>query len=531
MRRKHLIIVVSIIVIFFLIGSSIAVKNSFKKKIMEIFRLNEDLKSEDYYLAEFEFKMVGCAYYLDRGQYIKALSRINKIHKQFKFREGLIKVPEFSDKKDKLEFYLNLQNPKTGAFMDDSYPLCTYFGPTFNVLSFVEQLSQEVGEPLRLKYPFDFLDEINTPEKLTAFLDDLSTVGWIGSKFRTPYVIAAELNYILRDLEPTGLYTFSPEWKKALLKWFYNNQDSKTGYWGSKLRSNGQLLNSGDLVSTEKIIKLFIDSKGNNLHPEFPLKYKDEIFSTTLQKLSQSMPEDLDELHDWTLSINRGTRILTRYLWRSASPENKDSARKLMENALRIKFENFYIEHEGGFSLYTGAEHADLDGTGEMLGFMDEIGALSIEKQKLIWGPTNNIVDLGIYEVSELNESNFNLIKKTQDINSIRLYQTDPETGNYISNVVGINYPKETIVPDIIEMLPKVIQWINTTSQNMGNWVTKESILHEDLLDIKIQSVPVSKGDIPLELVNKLLKKNRELIIIGFDLLQVPRYKMIFRVK
>ena len=158
MRRKHLIIVVSIIVIFFLIGSSIAVKNSFKKKIMEIFRLNEDLKSEDYYLAEFEFKMVGCAYYLDRGQYIKALSRINKIHKQFKFREGLIKVPEFSDKKDKLEFYLNLQNPKTGAFMDDSYPLCTYFGPTFNVLSFVEQLSQEVGEPLRLRLRRTVLD-------------------------------------------------------------------------------------------------------------------------------------------------------------------------------------------------------------------------------------------------------------------------------------------------------------------------------------------------------------------------------------
>jgi len=40
-----------------------------------------------------------------------------------------------------------------------------------------------------------------------------------------------------------------------------------TGYWGPKLRSSGELLNSGDLVSTEKIIKLFVDYEGNNQFP------------------------------------------------------------------------------------------------------------------------------------------------------------------------------------------------------------------------------------------------------------------------
>jgi len=87
----------------------------------------------------------------------------------------------------------------------------------------------------------------------------LSTAGRIGSNFRAPYVEAAELAesiYYPGDLARTGLYTFSPTWKKVLLQWFYDNQDSKTGYWIPKLRSSGERLNSGDLVSTEKIIKL-----------------------------------------------------------------------------------------------------------------------------------------------------------------------------------------------------------------------------------------------------------------------------------
>ncbi|MHB8918819.1 MAG: hypothetical protein ACYC4H_12410, partial [Desulfocucumaceae bacterium] len=141
MRRKYLISVIIVILAVFLIGSGIAVKNIVKTQIQESFKLNEELKSEGYYMAEFEFKMLGIAYYLDKGQYITALSRLNQIHKQLKSREGLIKEPKFADKKEELEFYLSLQNPKTGAFMDDSYPLFTYIGPTLNVLYLIEDLS------------------------------------------------------------------------------------------------------------------------------------------------------------------------------------------------------------------------------------------------------------------------------------------------------------------------------------------------------------------------------------------------------
>jgi len=134
-------------------------------------------------MADFEFKMMGMAYWLDHGHYYTALSRLGKLHKQLKTREGLIKVPEFTNKQDELAFYLNLQNPRTGAFMDDSFPYCTYNEPTENILAHLDSLVKETGQPLRLKYPLKYLDEINTPEKVEVFLDDVSNVGWIGSKY------------------------------------------------------------------------------------------------------------------------------------------------------------------------------------------------------------------------------------------------------------------------------------------------------------------------------------------------------------
>ena len=47
------------------------------------------------------------------------------------------------------------------------------------------------------------------------------------------------------------------------------------------------------------------------------------------------------------------------------------------------------------------------------------------------------------------------------------------------------------------------------------------------LSDANIESVLISKK-IPLEKANEILLANRELIVIGFDVLQVPRYKIVF---
>ena len=109
-------------------------------------------------------------------------------------KEGLIEIPRFADKEEELEFFLNLQNSKTGAFMDDSYPYCTYHAPTENVLSHIAALAKDTGRPPALKYPLKYLNEINTPEKLRKYLDDVSTVGWVVAKFpQTSFLFAREL--------------------------------------------------------------------------------------------------------------------------------------------------------------------------------------------------------------------------------------------------------------------------------------------------------------------------------------------------
>lgn len=502
------------------------------EKISEMVSLNGELKSEGYYVSEMEFKFLGIAYYLDRGNMTIASSKLDQLYQQLKSREGLIKIPKFSNKNEELEFYLNLQNPRTGAFMDDSYPLFTYVGPTLNILEHLELLSKETGRPLQLKYPLRFLDEINTGDKLKAYLDDLASVGRIGSQLpKTPYIAATELiDY--KEIERNKLYTFSSEWKQALLQWYYDNQDVKTGFWGPKLRDNGELINSGELGTTYHVAKLFVDDQGKNYNNEFPLRYKDKMLATTLQKLSAPMPDSLAEVHDWSLTRYQGIKLITSFLWSDASIDDKQRTKRLMEDIIKNRFEQFYIQDKGGFSLYPGSKEPDLDGTGTALSLLEITGALSSNQQKRLWGPIDkNIMDLGVHEVSELNESNFDILfKNLPGINSIRLYRTDPGAEKYVSNVVSVIYPNDTPVLDVVDLLPRINQWVTTTPQSMGNWVSKGSII-QDLKVIKIKPVPVSTGNISHKQVNEVLQNNRELIVIGFDILQIPQYKIVYKLK
>ncbi len=528
MKRRTFVTAISFIVALSIIGSGLYIYRSIAS-ISEMFRLNGRLQAEGYYMGEFEFKMLGCAYYLDKGQYITALSKLNELHKQLKTREGLIKAPDFTDKKEEMEFYLSLQNPETGAFMDCSFPNFLYLEPTLNVVDHLELLAKETGQPLCLKYPLKFLDEINTPARLKALLDDLSSVGWIGSKLPKTNYMMASCYHNYDELERNNLYTFSPEWKQALIEWFYLNQDSKTGYWGPRLRSTGELLNEGDLSPTYKLVKLFMDEQGNNLHSEFPFRYKDEMLTTTLRKLSQPMPEDADlaEVHEWQLTRYHGIKLLTCYLWNDVSVENKNTVRSFIENIVS-KFEKFYLENEGAFTYYPGSKEATLDGTGDAVSLLNIIGALSKDRQRSLWGsPDQSITDLGSYEVSELQKSDLAILLNSPGLNSLRFYRTDPGSGDYTTGVIFLNYPQETRVLDVMDLLPKVQQWVSSTSQNMGNWTSKEAIIQE-LANVQIESVPVFKGESPLTLANEVLRNNRELTVIGFDVLQVPRYRLSF---
>lgn len=529
-----------ILVLLFAIGISGYLKvTSVKNHVKELFKLNKELQEQNYYMAEFEFKMLGIAYYLDKGNYSKAMVLIDKLDMHLKTKKGLIKMPDFKSKEQELAFYLDLQNPKTGAFMDAAYPLSSYHGPTENVLAHIEVLSKALGKPVRLKYPLNYLDEINTPEKLTHFLDDVSTVGWIAAKLpQTSFHNARDILSLARDninysedkvdiFSRNNLYNFSPKWKRTMLEWFYKHQDPKTGLWGPRSKK-GKLLKK-DLMNTASIMKAFVDRNGNNIHADFPLRYKKELFASALVTLSEPVPadDDMGEIHEWNLKTPKTIRLLTRYLWKDASQINKDRARVFIEKYIRIKCDKYYIPKEGAFSYYPGGKHATIDGAGAFFIFKD-IGALSAEKQKTLWGtPAENIVETNVTEVFELTQNNFQVAMNTQNVNSLRFYKVKPDEKDLGSNVFAIVYPKKTIVPDILDLTPKMKKWLYNTPLTMGNWTSKTS-LQNRLAQIKSDKINTYIADIPVEKVNSILHKNQQLVVIGFDVLQIPRVKFVF---
>lgn len=531
MKYKKAIIIIFLCLALF-VGAGFFLVINVKTQVKDLFRMNKELQEAGYYMGDFEFKMMGVLYWLDKGEYYRALAHLNKLHSQFKTKEGLIKLPEFKNKAEEIEFYLNLQNPKTGAFIDDIYPYATYNEVSENIINHLDALTRESRQPLKLKYPLKYLDEINTPEKLQVFLDDVAYVSWISMKFpQTSYVFARSiLSYANGEglIEKKGLYKFSDKWKQSLLMWFYDNQDPETGFWGPRSKENHKLLEK-DLTNTASIIKAFVDKDGNNVYETLPLRYGRQMFKTALEVMSEPTADttDLDEWHEWELKMGKGLYMLTRYTWQYALEEDKAEAKKIIENLVKTNFTECYIPKEGAFSYYPHGSHATLDGSG-FFSIFKEVGAMSGEKQKKLWGePDKIITNLGSQKVAALTQKDLDLIAMKDSINSLRVYKTTADYNNLANGVAAITYPSESSIPDIMELTVKMKNWINTTSQTMGNWTSKEEV-RQELEAVNFEEAPVYKKEATIVNMNSILQKNSQVVVIGFDVLQIPRYKIVF---
>ena len=91
-------------------------------------------------MADFEFRMLGFSYLFDKGEYSKSLNMLSEYHSKLKNRGGLLKIPGFNNKQEEIDFFLNLQNPKTGAFIDESVPYCVYWEISQNIINHMEAL-------------------------------------------------------------------------------------------------------------------------------------------------------------------------------------------------------------------------------------------------------------------------------------------------------------------------------------------------------------------------------------------------------
>ncbi len=107
----------------------------------------------------------------------------------------------------------------------------------------------------------------------------------------------------------------------------------------------------------------------------------------------------------------------------------------MMKRFVRIKFQKFYVEKEGAFSYYPKSEHATLDGSG-FIGDLKDFGYCSAENQIKLWGDTESICkDKGIYKVTGLSDTDFNL--DINNINSVRIYTVAPKSSEYTDHVLG----------------------------------------------------------------------------------------------
>jgi len=503
--------------------------------VPRLFKLNKACQEEGYYMAEFEFKMLGFAYLLDRGEFARSASGIRQLIGKLEAREGLVKVPKFTSRSQELEFYLNLQNPRTGAFMDDASPYCTWDGPTQNVLLHIEGLAQATGQPVRLKHRLKYLDEINTPAKLKAQLDDMSHVGWVAARFpATSFVFARELlGYAGADsvLERNNLYAFSPEWKRAMLAWFHEFQDPETGLWGPRSRRTGKLM-SLDVDNTASIMKAFVDREGNDRHPEFPMRYKPQLFATALKVMSRPQPAAgrEDEWHAWTLTMGKGVDMLTRHLWKDASAENHAAARRLFESYVRARFARYFVAADGAFSYYPDSGKATLDGTSGGVGVYFGMGAYSAERRKRLWGGAETTcANLGVNKTASLTERDLAPVTAKPEVNSVRYYSGDPDEDALATAANGVFYPRATAVVDAVELAPRVSRWLESTGQSMGNWVSRQELI-DRLAEAGVKPVPVYQT-IPVEAINGVLGVGGSVTLVGFDVLQVPRYRLAYRAR
>lgn len=524
MKRKKIIIIAvsSLMVVFIAFGVFRAVQQ--KTQVKELFKLNKQLQNEGYYMADFEFRMLGSAYLLDKGEYSKLINTLSEYHYKLKNKDGLLKIPDFKNKQEEIDFFLDLQNPKTGAFIDESVPYCVYWEISQNIINHLESLLDSASAPLQLKYPLKFLDDINTPEKLKAFLNDISYIGWIASKFpQTTFHFARNILDCTNQnntLERNNLYRFSPEWKYAMLTWMYNFQDSTTGMWGPKSKSTGRLLKN-DLNNTASILKAYRDIDGNDLYDDFPLRYIDKLFSNSLKILSEPYPADEDELdviHEWNLKKVKGFKMILRYLWKDASKQDKQTMENLLADFVTISFDKYYVKSEGAFSYYPKSKHASADGFSNMI--FDDIGAFLYTKQKKLFGESiDSIQNYGIITIENFKPFVQEILKSDMKINSLRFYKTKPDNTKLTKNVWALYYPDDTGVLDVVELIPSLVAWADSTRLSVGNWTSVAKKKQE------LEKLHIEKPIILLENnIENALEVEDNVYCIGFNVLQIPKF-------
>ena len=215
-------------------------------------------------------------------------------------------------------------HPRGQVESDGSYACCTeqWFLKLDYTIDELISLGLKLQEPA---HPVKLLERINSPEKLTAYLDAVIT----SDVRRTGIDTRTELNHsssalariILWDdtwSEIPTKFELDPRLKKAFVHYLDEKwQDPETGYWGTWYRqADGSVVKTSDLSMTFHLVS----------YREGHVKHLPEIVRTTLSIRDQEYPYGWLEDGRMTNHHNYDVVTLLRLGWEHADDQQKVSS-------------------------------------------------------------------------------------------------------------------------------------------------------------------------------------------------------------
>lgn len=199
------------------------------------------------------------------------------------------------------------------------------------------------------RYPFSFLDRINSPQKLTAQLDsdlhdDFTKTG-VFNREELDETFSAITNLLFK--KPTACYTFHPQLKDGLQKFVEHWQNPETGCWGQWLVDRqGRIWKMDDVGITFHVVS---DLNGH-------VDHLDLITKRILQLDAVNFPAGIRFNGHYENHLNWDAVKIFRYAWPTLGSATRDQVRAEISRMLDWCLTRSY-QPDGSFKV------SDLDDT------------------------------------------------------------------------------------------------------------------------------------------------------------------------
>ena len=176
--------------------------------------------------------------------------------------------------------------------------------------------------------PFRFLDGVNSPEKLTAYLTSIATSDiartGIDRMFEFNESLSDLMRLILRD-QPKG-YPWDPRLKQTLMDLLLHRfRNPETGWWGLRYVRDGRSKFVDDLSITFHVVS-YLDGKVSDLS---------RVIDTALALKDVDFPSGWLYQGTYWNHNNMDVAVLFRHGWSQATEDQRQAMRTELERMLR----------------------------------------------------------------------------------------------------------------------------------------------------------------------------------------------------